>query len=1193
MERIPFLAPALKRLLLDPRAVGRGPLQPSTARVIVGRLNAERAPGERQPLPGELLALSLLHEAAHLAIVAAARRRPEVAIGAALPAVREAVGTKPAGELLGTFAAAFPGVDRTAPARLEDLLLVHLANTNPAATPLRELVDEGVLPPDRLAAAIAALEHHQAGLALDSDGPGGGQSLLDLLREPARRSPDSLIGQLRFVREHWGWLLGADLDALLGRLDVAIGVLAEEQQGLHARFGGAGPGGGEAPSFQGAETESERFSEDQAWMPRIVLVAKSTYVWLDQLSRRHGREIRTLDAIPDEELETLARRGITGLWLIGLWQRSKASETIKRWRGNSEAVASAYSLDDYRIADDLGGEDALGRLRDQAWRHGIRLASDMVPNHMGLDSRWVIDHPERFIGLDEPPFPSYRFEGQNLSTDPRVEIRIEDHYWDDSDAAVVFERRDSTTGARRYLYHGNDGTSFPWNDTAQLDFLKAEVRETVIRTILDVARRFPVIRFDAAMVLAKKHVERLWYPEPGAGGGIPSRAEHGSMPKAEFDRLMPDEFWREVVDRVAAEAPDTLLLAEAFWLLEGYFVRTLGMHRVYNSAFMHMIRDENNAGYRKVIRDTIEFDPAILGRYVNFLTNPDEETAIEQFGTGDKYFGAATLLATLPGLPMIGHGQVEGFTEKYGMEFQRARLQEEPNEGLIAHYEAQIVPLLRERRRYAGSADFRLYDVAGDRGGVLEDVFAYSNGRGADRSLIVYHNRFGDAAGWIRSAVPFAVKGDEGSKSLRGDTLADALGLAGPDDGWLRFRDRASGLEGLRSVGELRSRGFRVELGAYGRLVLDDLREVASTADEPWAEIAARLGGRAVPSLDAELAALVWERRRPRTVDGAPLSPGTQPDRDAVVVLGDGRRVAVAEWGEPGGRPVFLLHGMPGSRILCPDVATTRERGVRVIAIDRPGYGGSDPLPDRRIIDGGRDLAEVAERLGLARYAVVGWSSGGAYALAAAVADPGRVVAVAVVAGDAPTREHPDLLEEQPPHVRERLRRLAAGDRGALDELEERMAAFAAEPQLLLGTDSDPADPDVVVRADPAARAGLLAMFREGFRQGSRGWLDDWVATFEDWGFRLADVTRPVAVWRGDEDRLSTATDSERLAGSLPAATLRTVPGAGHSLAQTHWRPILDSVLDPWTDDSEHASAAAGGTGGATASRATPDGPGS
>jgi hypothetical protein len=86
----------------------------------------------------------------------------------------------------------------------------------------------------------------------------------------------------------------------------------------------------------------------------------------------------------------------TGLWLIGLWERSTASERIKRMRGNADAVASAYSLDDYHIAEDLGGEAAYANLRDRAWGHGIRLASDMVPNHMGIDSRWVIDHPEWF-----------------------------------------------------------------------------------------------------------------------------------------------------------------------------------------------------------------------------------------------------------------------------------------------------------------------------------------------------------------------------------------------------------------------------------------------------------------------------------------------------------------------------------------------------------------------------------------------------------------------------------------------------------------------------------------------------------------------------------------------------------------------------------------------------------------------------
>ncbi|MDQ3128456.1 MAG: alpha-amylase family glycosyl hydrolase, partial [Chloroflexota bacterium] len=566
MERIPFLGATLTRLSLDALADRPGPLQPATARRIVARLNAERtrdaASGDalgdavpaaaRQPLPGELLALSLLHEAAHLAIVEAARRRPAAALAAAVPAVREALGTRQADALLREFAEAFPGVEKPAELRLEDLLLVHLANANPAAAPLVELVDEGALPAEALAAAIQALERHQASLPIDdADGTGGAPSLLELLREPARQSPDSLSGQLRYVREHWGWLLGDALAEIADRLDIAIGVLTEEEHGLHMRFGagvgggGAGGGGGEAPTFVGAEVEAERFSTDLDWMPRLVLLAKSTYVWLDQLSKEHGREIRTLDAIPDEELAAIAARGITGLWLIGLWQRSTASEKIKRWRGNADAVASAYSLDDYRIADDLGGEDALADLRTRAWQHGIRMASDMVPNHMGIDARWVIEHPERFISVDEPPFPSYRFDGRNLADDPRIEIRLEDHYWDDSDAAVVFERRDTATGARSYLYHGNDGTSFPWNDTAQLDFAKAEVRETVIQTILDVARRFPVIRFDAAMVLARKHVERLWYPEPGAGGAIPSRAEH-AIPKAVFDQLMPDEFWREV-----------------------------------------------------------------------------------------------------------------------------------------------------------------------------------------------------------------------------------------------------------------------------------------------------------------------------------------------------------------------------------------------------------------------------------------------------------------------------------------------------------------------------------------------------------------------------------------------------------------------------------------------------------------------
>ena len=196
-------------------------------------------------------------------------------------------------------------------------------------------------------------------------------------------------------------------------------------------------------------------------MPRLVLLAKSTYVWLDQLSRRYRRDIRTLDAIPDEELARLAEEGITGLWLIGLWERSRASARIKQLRGQPDAVASAYSLDDYVIAADLGGSAALEQLRARAGRYGIRLASDMVPNHMGIDSRWVIEHPEWFLSLAEPPFPAYTFNGPDLSDDERVGIRIEDHYYDASDAAVVFERTDRATGGVQLRLPRQRRDSFP------------------------------------------------------------------------------------------------------------------------------------------------------------------------------------------------------------------------------------------------------------------------------------------------------------------------------------------------------------------------------------------------------------------------------------------------------------------------------------------------------------------------------------------------------------------------------------------------------------------------------------------------------------------------------------------------------------------------------------------------------------
>ena len=723
---------------------------------------------------------------------------------------------------------------------LEEILVLWVTNRNPAAMKLAgEFFDETHLAKttdyNKLIMQLNKFSEQQPKI--------DGLTFIDYLRQPALKYPDSLFDQLDYIRHNWGEILGEFMRRILLGLD-----LMREEFRDHG-FGGPGPV--ELPSFDGfgdPNAEYEAFSTDSEWMPRLVLMAKNAYVWLYQLTKKYGREIRHLDQIPEEELKTLADEGFNGLWLIGLWERSKASQTIKQWCGNPEALASAYSLADYRIADDLGGEEAFYNLRNRAWQYGIRLASDMVPNHMGIDSDWVLYHPDRFLSLPESPYPSYSFNCGNLSPDPNIGIRIEDHYFTRSDAAVVFQRIDYRTGDTRYIYHGNDGTSMPWNDTAQLNYLNPEVRETVIQTILSVARHTPIIRFDAAMTLAKKQYQRLWFPEPGSGGDIASRAEHG-LTKEEFDRAFPQEFWREVVDRVAVEAPGTLLLAEAFWMMENYFVRTLGMHRVYNSAFMNLLRDEDNQRYRFLLKNTLEFDPEILKRYVNFMNNPDERTAVEQFGTGDKYFGICLLMATMPGLPMFGHGQLEGFSEKYGMEYKQAYKDEQIDWGLLERHQREIFPLLHQRRRFAEVQSFALYNFANGYGNIDENVFAYSNYGEGCHNLVVYNNRYGDTEGFVKQSVQFSVK-EGGEKHLVSTTLSEQLGLHPDSNYFIVLHDHIRKLYYIRSSEQVCREGMFFRLGAYQYYAFNEVYEVRDDEQQTWRKLFEWLNGEGTPDIN-------------------------------------------------------------------------------------------------------------------------------------------------------------------------------------------------------------------------------------------------------------------------------------------------------------------------------------------------------
>ena len=836
------------------------------ASIINAFLKKTKGTETKPVLPAQFHGMKLLHELFHYVMSSSMAVRQPALLENAYGEFEKDLSRKQSTEYLSRFISAFPTqqiyAGSEAPLHwlshqnnktylLEESFLVWLNSQNPALDQFSDLLtDQQVMREEAYRKLILAMRS-----SMKAMGPigAGDTDLVELLTEPIRHAPSSILEQLRYIRLNWSDLL--EDSPFWTLLPEAIDLIEDEDKYLFFQQIASKQNAGKEsnffekeahiPDYSAFDDNAEaNYSTDSSWMPEVVMLAKSTYVWLDQLSKHYRRPINRLQDIPDNELDLMAERGFTALWLIGLWQRSYASQKIKQLQGNPEAKASAYALEKYEIAEDIGGYEGYENLRHRANSRGIRLASDMVPNHTGMDSELVRNNPDWFLSSNTPPYYNYSYNGPNLSSNSRFGIYLEDGYWNRSDAAVTFKRVDYLSGDTRYIYHGNDGTVMPWNDTAQLNFLSPEVREGVIQQILHVARMFPIIRFDAAMVLAKRHIQRLWFPLHGQSAGVPSRSS-SAMSMAEFDAAIPEEFWREVVDRIQREVPGTLLLAEAFWMLEGYFVRTLGMHRVYNSAFMHMLKKEDNANYRYLIKNTLEFDAEILKRYVNFMNNPDEDTAIAQFGRGYKYFGVCMMMLTMPGLPMFGHGQVEGFTEKYGMEYAKAYYDEQPDENLVARHYREIFPVMKKRPLFAEVHNFFLYDVYSPGGSVNENIFAYSNRLVDEKALVVFNNCFEQASGWIKTSVGYK-QNDE----IRQSSLIDGLNLSHQEGTFVIFKDQASGMEFIRSNREIAENGLMVSLDGYKYNVFLDFREVSPSKLRPYDRLAEELNGRGTESIE-------------------------------------------------------------------------------------------------------------------------------------------------------------------------------------------------------------------------------------------------------------------------------------------------------------------------------------------------------
>jgi pimeloyl-ACP methyl ester carboxylesterase len=282
---------------------------------------------------------------------------------------------------------------------------------------------------------------------------------------------------------------------------------------------------------------------------------------------------------------------------------------------------------------------------------------------------------------------------------------------------------------------------------------------------------------------------------------------------------------------------------------------------------------------------------------------------------------------------------------------------------------------------------------------------------------------------------------------------------------------------------------------------------------------------------------------------------------EGVLTLSSGRRLGWAQYGDPRGRAVLAFHGLPGSRRQRhPDEGIALALGARMLHLERPGFGISDPAPGRTLAGWGRDVAEAGDLLGVKTMRVVGISGGGPYALACAAALGARVERVAVVSGVGPPRAM--RAGGYSPFVRLGF---ALAPRGGWTIRPFAALAGAIARRLperyfeLLGAGLDAADRRVFARRE--IREMFAEDMKEAFAQSSAAMAEDLALVASCWDFDPGAIRAPLALWHGTEDRIVPASASQAIAARVPHAELRLLPGEGHFFVFERWREILGWLM--------------------------------
>jgi len=277
------------------------------------------------------------------------------------------------------------------------------------------------------------------------------------------------------------------------------------------------------------------------------------------------------------------------------------------------------------------------------------------------------------------------------------------------------------------------------------------------------------------------------------------------------------------------------------------------------------------------------------------------------------------------------------------------------------------------------------------------------------------------------------------------------------------------------------------------------------------------------------------------------------------IKLKDGRMLGYTEYGTPEGKPVFYFHGFPGSRLdwLLSDADdSAAELNARIIAVDRPGMGLSDFKRGRRILDWPDDVIELADALQVDRFAVLGISGGGPYALACAHRIPGRLTTTAIVCGIGPS---------EAPGAKDGTAMLLPGKSTLMRKLLLMLMAmgFRRNPDRFLSQMKDAvAEPDKLLLAQPEVVQTFIYSVREAFRSGTRGASWDAVLYKRPWGYQLQDISMQIHLWHGELDTQVPVSVGQYVANAVPNCRAKFLPDEGHlSLAHNHIEEILSILI--------------------------------